>query len=80
MLINSIAKLNYNINLQLKYNTVNNIQIYKMSKNSSTITYMYIFCNKSFYITSYMDSQPSHLKKQVPVIYCINKQYYSAVS
>jgi hypothetical protein len=36
--------------------------------------------NKSFYITSYIDSKPSHLKKQVPVIYRINKQYYSAVS
>ena len=32
MLINSIAKFNYNVNLQLKYNTVKNIQIYKISK------------------------------------------------
>jgi hypothetical protein len=32
MLINSIAKLNFNINLQYKYNTVNNIQINKISK------------------------------------------------
>ena len=32
MLINAIAKLNYNINLQLKYNTVKNIHIYKISK------------------------------------------------
>ena len=31
MLINSIAKFNLNINLQYKYNTVNNIQIYKIS-------------------------------------------------
>ena len=32
MLINSIAKLNYNINLQWKYNSVNNIQMYKISQ------------------------------------------------